>query len=117
MDKNEYVAWQDYMKSRRGKWSIDPIHNGTDRDLIAFVPSRDDHAKGVYVAIDGPTVTAGHYEDGDPHITEGMFTVEWGLSVLDGTRPRHGCAKPSSEAFKLVAERLGVRFLVEAICL
>ena len=117
MDNAEYTAWSTYMKSRKGLWSIDPVHNGEDRDLIAFCPDRNDHSKGVCVMIDGPTIESGRYEDAYTHMGDASFQIMHGFSVMDGTRPNHGCAKPSDEAMKLVMERLGVRFLLETICM
>lgn len=113
----EFKTWTRYMQSRRGLWSIDPIHDGVARDLIAFCPDRDDESKGVYVAVAGSRVTAGTYEHGIPHLTEGMFTVRWERDVGPPANDDHGCAKPTEAAFKFVAERLGVRFLREALCM
>jgi hypothetical protein len=118
MDAQEYKAWTSYMKSRRGLWSIDPIHDGVNRDLIAFCPDRNDHSQGVFISISGPTIMSGRYEEADTHLGDALFLPVHGFSVLDGTRPdRYRCAKPSEEALKVVLERLGVKFLIEAICM
>ncbi len=117
MNTQEYDAWSKWMKSRRGTWTIDPIHNGIDRDLIAFLSDRQDETKGVFVCASGSTITAGKYADGAPVITDGEFQVLWGLSLLGGVKDdKHGCAKPTNAAMKLVIERLGVAFLLGAIC-
>lgn len=117
MDAAEFKAWSNYMKSRRGKWSIDPIHDGQHRDLIAFLPNEKDETRGVYVSASGSTITAGFYEDAIPTLTDGLFKEVWGMSFLGGVKNNnHSCAKPTPEAWKLVIERLGVAFLLGAIC-
>jgi hypothetical protein len=116
MNAQEYQAWTTYMKSRRGLWSIDLIHNGVDRDLIAFCPERNDHSQGVYISVSGPTIMSGRYEEADTHLGDAVFFPLHGFSVLDGTRP-NSCAKPSEAALGLVLERMGIRFLIEAICM
>ena len=115
MDAQEYKAWTSYMKSRRGLWSIDLIHDGVNRDLIAFCPDRDDHSTGVYVSVSGSTIMSGRYEEAHTHLGDALFRPLHGFSVLDGTRPKS--SKPSNAALKIVLERLGVKFLIEAICM
>jgi hypothetical protein len=93
--------------------TIDPVHNGVERDLIAFVPDHPaQRGNGIYIAACGPTVEPGAV----PHIDKAEFVPHWDYSVLDGTRPdADHCAHPSPAAFRLVVERLGVRFGASAV--
>lgn len=118
MEANEYKAWADYMKSCRGLWTIDPIHNGDARDLIAFRPDLADETKGVYISVDGNEITAGRYDNAYPTLTDGEFRVAYGVTLIgQGPVPGHrGCRKPTQEAFRYVLERMGVEFLTQAIC-
>ena len=118
MDAQEYEAWSSYMKSRKGTWTIDLIHDGQLRDLIAFVSDRDDHTRGVYVSAHGATIEAGRYEDAITHMGDAIFEPRWAMSIVnaDRTGDEHGMAKPSPEVWKLVIERLGVQFLLGTLC-
>ncbi len=67
------------MRSRRGKWSVDQIHNGLNgQRLLAYLPDVDDCTQGSYIDVsrDG-TITAGTFEGAIPHIGEAAFTVLW----------------------------------------
>jgi hypothetical protein len=104
MDQQEYQAWQAFMKASRGKWTVDPIHNGVDRDLIAFRPNTDDHTKGVYIMVDGAKVSAGRYEEALESVTNGIFIPYWQRTFTS-----------AEEALKTVIERMGVDFLIDII--
>jgi hypothetical protein len=114
MDAQEHKAWSDYMKASKGKWRIDPIHDGSNgMDFIAFRCDLDDETRGVYVMVDGErdaskgrTVRAGKFTDAIPHLTEGAFTTEWAASFPAGR----------NDAMAFVIERLGVGFLLNAVC-
>ncbi len=57
----------------RGRWQIDPIHNGQDRDLILFSPEPLDKSMGMVLMVDKTLrVTLGYYKYGAP--TEGVTT-------------------------------------------
>lgn len=105
-ERNEHQAWIEYTRSRRGLWTVDPIHDGRDgRDFLCYAPSLDDATKGVYVMIDQDgTAKAGTYEDAYPHIGEACFLARW----------NHRYAS-FNEAFARVAERLGVAYLLAAV--
>lgn len=114
MDATEYNAWAAWMKSCRGLWTIDPIHDGVHRDLIAFRPSPDgEDGSGSYIAVDGATITAGRYEGGYSRVTDGIMIPLFGMTMLGQPMPAgaEGCRKPTNEATTLVFERMGVRFL------
>lgn len=118
MTPTEFKNWQTFMRASRGLWTIDPVHDGVNRDLIAFRPDRRDASKGVFVKVDGPSIRAGRYTGAVPHMGEAEYNVLWGYTVLDGHRPdRHGSGKPTNAAAQLVFERLGVRFLIEAVAM
>ena len=72
-------SWATYMKSLRGQWSIDPVHNGKQGRILAFRPDADDATRGVYVELDVNTgkCSAGRYEDAYPHIGEAFFMPNW----------------------------------------
>ena len=97
MTAQEYENWSTYMRAQKGKWTVDPIHNGDDgRNFLAFVPSPEDETKGVYVQIfeDG-RVSSGEYEGAIPHIGEASFRS-------------HACSKFANfnEAVTYTRERL-----------
>lgn len=107
MDVEEYTAWSNFMKSCRGIWTIDPIHNGEKRDLIAFLPDVDDETRGSFITASASTLTAGRYEAAYPALTDGIFVTLWGMSYLGGdTNTQHGCAKPTEYALKAVLHRI-----------
>jgi hypothetical protein len=116
--KEEYDAWANYMRSRRGTWTIDPIHDGTHRDLLAFLPDRLNPEVGVYVSAHGRTIEAGRYFEGFPHVTDGEFKPLYGVSMLVpfSGDDKHGTAPPVPEVMKTVIERLGVAFLLGVLC-
>lgn len=73
------TTWSSYMKSLRGKWSVDPIHNGSSGRILAFRPDADDATRGVYVELDVRTgrCSAGRYEDAVPHLGDAFFRPKW----------------------------------------
>lgn len=79
MKDESYTRWVEYMKSRRGKWTLDPVHNGKQgMDFLAFCPNRSDASRGVYVSLrrDG-SCSSGVYEGAFPHIGEAIFQSRW----------------------------------------
>ncbi len=76
---SDLEAWSKHMRSRRGKWSLDQIHNGKNgQRLLAYLPDADDHTKGSYLDVTTAGVmTAGTFEGAIPHIGEACFTVLW----------------------------------------
>lgn len=75
----DHHAWAAYMRSLRGKWSVDPVHNGTSGRLLAFRPDQDDATRGAYVELDTRTgkCSAGRYEDAVPHLGDALFLPRW----------------------------------------
>ncbi len=76
---DSYQAWTKYLKSRKGQWTTDQIHNGKDgRDLLCYLPNRDDETSGSFIqaGLDGKLV-AGTYEGAVPHIGEAAFKALW----------------------------------------
>ena len=74
MTKEEFNSWAMFMKSNVGKWTVDPIHNGVDRDLLCFAGRPDDSTKGIFVSVytDG-SWSVGRYWGACPHIGEAIF--------------------------------------------
>lgn len=73
------TTWGEYMKSLRGHWAIDPVHNGANGRLLAFHPNTDDHTCGVYVELNTHTgkCSAGMYEGAIPHLGDAAFFPKW----------------------------------------
>lgn len=116
MNAAEYKAWSDYMRASRGLWTIDPVHNGKERDLIAFRPDMTDPSRGVCVVVDGPTIWAGGYEDGEAGVTDGLVRYAYGVTLLDGAdRTKSAGRKPTEAASRTAFKRLGVGFLLDLI--
>lgn len=103
---SEYDAWIRFMRSRRGRWTVDPIHDGENgRRLLCFCPRLADETRGVFVEVEADgTVRAGTYEDALPHIGDALFRARWERDF--GSQ---------REAVRVVAERLGVPFLLGLI--
>ncbi len=103
---SDYAAWVRFMRSRRGRWTVDPIHDGENgRRLLCFCPGLADETRGVFVEVEADgTVCAGTYEGAFPHIGEALFRGRWERNF--GTQ---------GEALRVVAERLGVPFLLGLI--
>jgi len=101
----DYENWSNYMKSRKGKWSIDPIKNGTyGQELLAFVPSDQDETRGVYIMVStNGIISAGTFTDALPCITDGCF--------IEKFNKVESCF---SVAVKFVLERLGIQFILQA---
>lgn len=98
----DYANWIRFMKASRGRWTVDPIHNGVDRDLIAFVGKSEDGTAGVYVSVDDDgKAQAGDYEGALPHIGDATFTPRWEHKYED-----------KDAAIARLSERLGVNFLM-----
>lgn len=100
------------MKSRKGKWTLDQIHNGQNgRNFIFFAPKDDDHTCGVFLEIssgNGPNpagfVQAGEFRGAIPHIGDAAFETAW----------KHQF-KNLNEAYAKMAERLGVQMILATI--
>lgn len=100
---SSYNAWVTYMKSRRGMWTIDQIHNGVGgKDLLAYASYAGDHSSGVYVMVNNGKVDSGTFRDAVPHIGEATFSPKWSKDFGD-----------HNEAIATVMTRLGVRFLLD----
>jgi hypothetical protein len=116
MDAIEYNEWRTWMRSRAGRWTICPIHNGVDRDLIAFIPNRDDASTGVYITASNNTIWYGSYEGGEAHIGDALFFWEWGVSIVpEHPGPRmYGSvgSRPSEAVIKFICEHLGAPFIL-----
>lgn len=102
MTQNEQQAWADYMKSCRGKWSLDPIHNGTHGKGHLFFVLRDAAAgAGTYVTIDpAGKADAGEFTGAIPHMGEACYRSRWSKQFEN-----------QSDAFARLVERLGIGFL------
>lgn len=96
------------MRAARGRWVIDPRHNGVSRDLLAYVTNPHDPTTGVFIAVDGPTIESGWYEDADPrdiNLWPTQWHVMFGMTVLDGTHPHFGLAAPSDVALEVIRKQ------------
>jgi hypothetical protein len=82
VSNRDYEMWCALMRINRGRWQVDAIHNGVDRDLILICPHGFDPSVGIYVEASGVTMWSGRYEDAIPHIGEAIFHPLWGLSTL-----------------------------------
>lgn len=103
MDTQEYQAWNKFMQASKGFWTVDPIHNGVDRDdLILFKCSPNDETRGVYITIEDRTVTSGRFEDGYPFLTDGVFDICWAASFPKGR----------DDAIAFVLESFGLNVLL-----
>lgn len=103
---DDYQAWIEYTRSRRGQWTVDAIHDGRNgRGFLCYAPKVDDPTAGVYVQIDpNGAAQAGSFEGALPHIGDACFMPRW----------RHDFGS-FAEAFARVAERLGVAYLLGAL--
>jgi hypothetical protein len=105
----DYAVWEAYMRSRRGRWTVDSVHDGRTRDLIAFCGDPRDPTRGVYVSASGPTAWAGTYTGALPHIGDAEFRPLWGMTLLGPDRDdRHGIAPPAPAVREMVSTRLGI---------
>lgn len=76
---SDLEAWSKHMRSRRGKWSVDQIHNGKNgQRLLAYLPDPTDHTKGSFIDVNvNGVITAGTFEGAIPHIGEACFSTLW----------------------------------------
>lgn len=98
---SDATRWKLYMREQRGRWTIDPIHNGRNgQDLLCFVVDQHDPTSGVYIRVypvneaevisvddDGEPiigkihargcVEAGTFTGAYPHIGEACFKSQW----------------------------------------
>lgn len=73
----EYRAWSQHMKSRRGQWTIDQVHNGVfGNRLLAYLPDADGQGSYITVALDG-VMSSGRYRDAIPSIGDAIFSQKW----------------------------------------
>lgn len=93
----EYAAWESFMKSSAGRWTVDPIHNGRNGvDLLVFRGCESNDGSGVYIRVSDATVDAGSYAGALPHIGEAMFSSRWSrdcrtnLAAMDVVRRHTG---------------------------
>ena len=101
MNSEEYAHWTEFMRSKRGMWQVDPIHDGLDgRDLMVFAGYTTDPSRGVYVRVHGRRSEAGVYEGAVPHIGEALFTPRWTAYF-----------ETVNKAMAATIERLGLPFL------
>jgi len=103
MNATETENWTKAMRAARGRWTVDPIHNGqNNRRLLMHLSNTSDHTKGLFVTVeqDGHA-TAGTFEDAIPHIGEAAFAIKWSHKFTNQT-----------EAISKLAERLGIAFLL-----
>ena len=107
MDQTEFDGWVRQMKADRGRWSIDPIHDGQNgRDFLAYRPSHSDHTRGLYFNVSSTgELRTGNFEGAVPHIGEASFRVFWSKKFAD-----------QNEAITKMIERIGARFVLDAIC-
>lgn len=104
---SEFERWKEWMKSCRGKWILDGIHNGVDRDMLVYCRGRYDDTRGVYIEASGPTIIAGYYEGGGSDISEALFHPVWGVSTLDFKgRYYPGVAAPPFPAMQQLLRRI-----------
>ena len=105
MTEKEAAEWTAYMKTLRGRWSVDPIHNGEDdNDLLLFHPNLDDPTLGVYVRVQGAQVSAGRFSEAIPHMGEALYVPAW--------EKEYGS---ENEAMSAVINRVGVNALLALI--
>lgn len=112
MKFTDYTAWSECMRSVRGRWFLDRKHDGVTRDLLAYVVDFKDLTTGVFLMVDGPTIESGWYENADPKDIDYFTTkyhVMFGMSMLDGTRPHFGLAKPSEAALEVIRKQGVIR--------
>lgn len=90
MTKEEFKAWAAFQMKNAGHWTVDPIHNGADRDLIAYIAKPNDPTSGIYVNVfkDG-TWDCGRFEDAIPHMGEACYHP-----TKRGVRPKRNSASP-----------------------
>lgn len=107
MDYHEFAAWSAYMRTRRGKWTVDPVHNGQNgMDLMLFCPAMSDATCGVYILGTGCTVTAGIYHSAEPHMGEAEFQTMWGMSLLTQRHARTS-RQPTEDVLRMMQARMG----------
>lgn len=84
LSKKDLIAKKTAAAASAGHWIIDKVHNGRDRDLIAYAPLQKD--SGVFVTVDqSGVVSFGEYTDmlGDS-ITDAFFDRPlWTVSCSD----------------------------------
>jgi hypothetical protein len=116
MQQHEFEAWMQQQRRDAGRWNVDPIHNGRDRDeLLVYCPCPDDPTTGLYVSITPErdrarprqclgtyAISTGRFHDAVPHIGEAFF------------RPKvqQGGFGSLHEARLHAAYRLGLPFLL-----
>ncbi len=105
MTPNEYTKWETHMKSQRGKWSVDLIHDGQDgRRLLLFRLDRDSSIRGVYINIDGCHANAGTFDGAVPHMGDALYTPNWNRQF-----------DSNNAAMTFVIERVGMPLLMGLI--
>lgn len=79
----DYQRWMEFMRSRRGQWTIDQIHSGREgSDFLVFCPTEGDETKGVFVRLDRSGMCeAGVFEDATPHIGDASFKTRWAQAM------------------------------------
>jgi hypothetical protein len=95
------LVWQARMVAARGKWIVDSIHNGKNRDFLCYLPeAAEDGICGIYVSIIGNRANAGYYSGAIPHIGDAIFTIVWQKEFTT-----------VNEAFSRVLGRLGINLI------
>lgn len=105
MTKNEFETWSHFMKASKGKWVLDPVHNGQQgREILLYVVSQNDHTTGVFIRIMDRHVEAGSFCNAVPHIGEALFTSHWSKTFSS-----------KNEAVTRLFEKLGHSFLLNFV--
>ncbi len=106
MTPTEFDTWSEFMKAARGHWTIDPVHNGVDKeDVLFFCPKGDDATRGLYISIVGRTAHTGFYTGAVPHMGEAEYQQGWSASFPAGF----------SDAYAFLIERMGMSFLLSGV--
>lgn len=105
MDTQEYKAWAKFQMENAGHWTVDPVHNGLDQDLIAYVAKPSDPTSGIYVSV----TKDGHWDVGRfslaiPHMGEAFYQPT-----------KSGKAEDYGKALNQLVEILGLHFLLSLV--
>jgi hypothetical protein len=120
MDKSDFNRWLEYTKSRRGKWTLDNVHNGENKpDFLFYKPDIQDQTKGCFVLItEAGEVMGGFYTEAYPHIGDSLMQNKWtkkftqvaqalffvatqiGISALVPLKDHHGISDAQVAVFR-----------------
>jgi hypothetical protein len=93
-----YTAWENFCKASRGRWTVDPIHNGQNGARLlmfrGYATGEGDEGSGVYIELEfnktgGAAVRAGSYDGAFPHIGDACFKVRWVKHFTSAESAKH----------------------------